>query len=220
VPIDAVLFDLDDTLVDWWGSIRRTVADLAGDDVADDLLAWATEHCWRRRDDVVVVRSTWKLHEHSDDLWPQALPHLDAGDLRLLLRRFREELWVGFFPDVVPTLDDLADRVPLGVLSNNPYLPQEVQRLRLHDWMEAWVDVPRETMKPHPDAFAKGCAAMGTAPSRTVYVGDSIEMDVEGAAAFGMVSVWLDRWGDPWDIPPGVHRIGGLDELPALLASL
>jgi hypothetical protein len=35
-----------------------------------------------------------------------------------------------------------------------------------------------------------------------------------------MVSVWLDRWGDPWDIPPGVHRIGGLDELPALLASL
>lgn len=220
MPIDAVLFDLDDTLVDWWGSVRRTVAEVAGDDVAEALLAWAAEHCWRRRDDVVVVRSTWRLHEHGDDLWPQALPHLDPDDLRLLLRRFREELWVGFFPDVVPTLDDLADRVRLGVLSNNPYLPEEVQRLRLHDWMEAWVDVPRETMKPHPDAFAKGCAAMGTEAARTVYVGDSIELDVEGAAAFGMVSVWLDRWDDPWDVPAGVHRIGGLDELPALLASL
>lgn len=218
--VEAVLFDLDDTLVDWWGSIARTATEVCGDDVADRLLAYAREHCWRRRDDVVVVRSPWRLHEHAEEVWPLALPDLDPDDRRLLQKRFREDLWVAFFPDVVPTLDALLDQVRMGVLSNNPYLLLEVERLRLNDWMEAAVDVPRELMKPHPDAFARGCAAMGTDPGRTVYVGDSIELDVEGALAYGMVSVWLDRWDDPWQPPPEVHRIGSLAELPPLLGSL
>jgi putative hydrolase of the HAD superfamily len=218
--VEAVLFDLDDTLVDWWGSIARTARDACGDDVADRLVQWAHANLCRRRDDVVVVRSPWRLHEYADECWPLALPDLDDDDLRLLQKRFREDLWVGFFPEVVPTLDRLLDRVRMGVLSNNPYLPIEVERLRLRDWMEVAVDVPRELMKPHPEAFARGCAAMGTDPARTAYVGDSIELDVEGALAFGMVAIWLDRWNEPWTPPAGVHRITSLDELPALLASL
>jgi putative hydrolase of the HAD superfamily len=218
--VEAVLFDLDDTLVDWWGSITRTARDTCGDDLADRLVAWADANLCRRRDDVVVVRSPWRLHEFADECWPLALPDVDDDELRLLQKRFREDLWVGFFPDVVPTLDLLLDHVRMGVLSNNPYLPIEVERLRLRDWMEVAVDVPRELMKPHPEAFARACAAMGTDPARTVHVGDSIELDVEGAHAFGMVAVWLDRWNDSWTPPAGVHRIASLDELPGLLASL
>jgi putative hydrolase of the HAD superfamily len=215
--VDAVLFDLDDTLVDWWGSITRTVSTFAGDDVLDGLRMCATEHCWRRRDGLVVNRATWRLHEYADDLWPLALPHLDEDEVRFLVRRFRDELWVGFFPEVLPVLDALTDQVRLGVLSNNPYLPAEVERLRLYDWFEVAVAVPRDGMKPHPSAFALGCEAMGTEPGRTAYVGDSVDLDVEGSLAYGMVPIWLDRWGDPWDPPEGVHRIESLTELPPLL---
>src|SRR4051812_34388771 len=119
--VDAVLFDLDDTLVDWWTSIRRSALDVGGDELADALLEFAVEHCWRRRrDGVVVARNTWQLHEFAEKTWPQALPGIDPDDLALLMKRFREDLWVGFFPDVVPTLDALADHVRLGLLSNNP----------------------------------------------------------------------------------------------------
>lgn len=218
--VDAVLFDLDDTLVDWAGSVRRTVADLAGDDLADALLAHAAEHCWRRRDGVVVARNTWRVHEHAEEEWPAALPHLDAAELALALRRFREELWVGFFPEVVPVLDQLVERWRLGLLSNNPHVGTEVARLRLHDWFELAVDLPRDRVKPHPDAFTLACAAMGTEPGRTVHVGDSVELDAEAAAAAGLVAVWVDRHDDPWDPPPGVHRIASLAELPLLLESL
>jgi FMN phosphatase YigB (HAD superfamily) len=48
-------------------------------------------------------------------------------------------------------------------------------------------------------------------------VGDSIELDVEGAQAAGLVPVWLDRWDDPWDPPADVHRITSLAQLPPLL---
>jgi putative hydrolase of the HAD superfamily len=218
--VDAVLFDLDDTLVDWWGSIRRTALDILGDDDTDRLLQWVTANAWTRRDGVVVVRGTWRAHEYAEELWPAALPHLDADDLRLALKRFREDLWVSFFPDAVPVLDTLVDQVPLGVLSNNPYLPLEVERLRLRDWVEATVTPPVELRKPNRTAFELGCQAMGTVPERTVYAGDSIAHDAEGALAAGMIPVWVDRWDDPWEPPEGVHRVESLADLPALLAGL
>ena len=218
--VRAVLFDLDDTLIDWEGSIDRCVRDLGGDEAADALLAWVREHHWVRRDGVVVHRNTWKLHELADECWPEALPHLGAGEVALAVKRFREELWVAFFPDVVPTLDALADVYRLGVLSNNRYLPNEVTRLRLFDWFEVAVTPPDGVYKPDPVAFAHACAALGLEAGGVVYVGDSVMADVEGAFGAGLVPVWLDRYDDGWDPPSGVHRIGGLAELPSLLARL
>ena len=218
--VRAVLFDLDDTLIDWEGSVERCVRDLGGDDVADALLAWVREHHWTRRDGVVVHRNTWKLHELADECWPAALPHLDRDELALAVKRFRDELWVGFFPDVVPALDLLADTHRLGVLSNNRHLPAEVRRLRLGDWFEVALTPPAAVYKPDQSAFDHACAVLGVAPAEVVHVGDSVVADVEGALAAGLTPVWLDRYDDRWTPPPGVHRIGSLAELPALLGRL
>jgi putative hydrolase of the HAD superfamily len=215
-PVDAVLFDLDDTLLDWASAIRVA----AGDDLADALLGWAAEHLWKRRDGIVVARDTWRLHEFADELWPLALADWDPDDVRLALKRFREELWVGFYPDVVPTLDHLVDLHRLAVCSNNPYVATEAERLRLRDWFEAIELVPQDRRKPHPEAFLRVCEHLGTAPERTVHVGDSVLADVEGAHGAGLIAVWLDRHGDAWPLPPGVHRITTLTELPDLLAGL
>ena len=220
MPVRAVLFDLDDTLIDWEGSIDRCVRDIASDDVADALLSWVREHYWTRRDGVVVHRNTWKVHELADECWPAALPHLDADELALTLERFRDELWVGFFPDVVPALDLLADTHRLAVLSNNRYLPAETRRLRLGDWFEVTLTPPDGVYKPDPIAFAHACAALGVEARDVVHVGDSVLADVEGAFAAGLVPVWLDRCGDGWGPPPGVHRISSLRELPSLLGRL
>lgn len=220
MPVRAVLFDLDDTLIDWYGSIDRCVRDLGGDEAADDLLAYARRHHWIRRDGVVVHRNTWKLHELADECWPAALPHLPAAELALAVKRFREELWVRFFPDTVPTLDALADGFRLGVLSNNRHLPREVQRLRLHDWFEVTLTPPDGVYKPDPRAFTHACEALGLPPHEVVYVGDSVTADVEGALGVGMTPVWVDRFDDPWPVPAGVARIGSLAELPEVLGRL
>lgn len=221
--IEAVLFDLDDTLIDWWGSTERCLEQFAGDDVIAALQGVCRDRCWELDPLGTFTwhRNNWKMHTYRDELWPAALPFLDDADRELLMKRFADELWVGFFPDAVPTLDLLLDRTRLGVLSNNGFLHDEVERLRLHDWFEIAVHPPCELRKPHRDAFELGAAALGLPPDRCVYVGDSVKADALGAAAAGMTAVWLDRWDDEWTArPPEIHRITSLTELPALLATL
>lgn len=221
--IDAVLFDLDDTLIDWWGSTRRCLEQFAADDVIEALLQHCRERCWEQ--DPLGThtwhRNNWKLHTYREELWPAALPFLDDAERELLMKRFADELWVGFFPDTVPALDVLVDRIRLGVLSNNFLLDDEVARLRLHDWFEVAVHPAYELRKPNREAFELGAAALGLPLDRCLYVGDSIKADALGAHAAGMSAVWLDRWADGWATRPAeVHRITSLAELPALLATL
>ncbi|MGD9704065.1 MAG: HAD family hydrolase [Acidimicrobiia bacterium] len=220
---EAVLFDLDDTLIDWWGSISTCLAELTGDEISDALLAHCREQCWELdpTGSHVWHRNTWAMHTRIDELWPAALPFVDPGELELLQKLFVDELWVGFFPDTLPTLDALLDRIRLGVLSNNHHLPDEVDRLRLHDWFEAAVHTPPEQHKPHRGAFELGARAMRLPPERCIYVGDSIKADALGAHAAGMTAVWLDRWDDGWtNRPREIHRITSLTELPDLLTQL
>lgn len=225
--IEGVLFDLDDTLIDWWGSLTDCLAEMADEEVADRLLAHCRTAYWEHHPDHGNVwhRNTWALHHHRHTDWTAALPHLDEQDLALLLRRFDETLWVGFYPDTVPTMDLLLERhtgaIRFGILSNNGLLPGEVERLRLHDWFEVAVSADPAARKPDPAAFLLGCEALGTDPRRTVYVGDSVKADALGALGAGLVPVWVDRWNDPWPgKPEAVHRITSLGELPGLIDSL
>jgi putative hydrolase of the HAD superfamily len=226
-PIEGVLFDLDDTLIDWWGSLTTCLEETADHEVSEALLAHCREAYWETHPEHGHVwhRNTWALHHRRHTDWPLALPHLDGADLELLLGRFDDALWVGFYPDTVPTMDLLLTRhtgsIRFGILSNNGLLPAEVERLRLHDWFEVAVSAEPAARKPHPDAFRLGCDALGTDPRRTVYVGDSVKADALGALGAGLVPVWVDRWNDSWPgRPDEVHRITTLEDLPALVDSL
>jgi putative hydrolase of the HAD superfamily len=55
--------------------------------------------------------------------------------------------------------------------------------------------------------------ALGLPPGEIAYVGDSVSADVEGALGAGLRAVWLNRWHDPWPLPPGVVSIASLSEL-------
>jgi HAD superfamily hydrolase (TIGR01549 family) len=222
-PYDAVVFDLDDTLIDWWTSISDCLGETVDERCADALLDYCRRELWLTSPsgDHVWHRNTWALHYRRESIWPEVLDWLPVDEVLRLAKRFDEELWVGFFPHTVPTLDAMLDSTRLAVLSNNHLIDAEAQRLRLHDWFEACLAAPRDTAKPHPEAFMTVCNHLGVAPERTVYVGDSIKSDVFGALEAGLIPVWHDVYGDPWaDVPAGVHRIANLGELPALLGSL
>lgn len=217
--VEAVLFDLDDTLIDWWGSLRRALSAVVDDSDADLLAEHVRRNCWETHPehDFVWHRNTWMLWEHRDDIWNEVLGHRHPDERRLALKRFEEELWVGFFPDVVPALDRLVDRTRLAVLSNNVHVGREALRLRLHDWFEFAMH-PTLGFKPEPVAFTEACERLGLEPARVAYVGDSVRADVLGAAAAGLVPVWLDRWNDDWSTRPAeVRRVSSLEELSSVL---
>ena len=66
--------------------------------------------------------------------------------------------------------------------------------------------------KPDPRIFQPALDALGTDPSRTLYVGDTVHADVHGADAAGMPVVQLD----PYDL----HADWGHWRLPDLAALL
>jgi putative hydrolase of the HAD superfamily len=219
--VDAVVFDLDDTLIDWWGSWTTCVASFAGDDVLDALTVHVQERCWHIRPGTpghIWHRNTWQIFDHRHDLWPQALADRDPAEVAALIEQFEQQLWVGFFAEVIPTLDHLARSHRLAVLSNNSQLPGEADRLGLDSWFEH-ILVAEPYAKPDPRAFHLACDTLGVDPGRTWYVGDSIRADALGAAGAGLNAVWVDRFGDPWpDRPAAIHRIADLAELTTLLS--
>jgi putative hydrolase of the HAD superfamily len=54
-------------------------------------------------------------------------------------------------------------------------------------------------VKPHPDAFRAACAAVGSLPERSVYVGDRLFEDVHGPQQVGMRAIWIPHSDIPVD---------------------
>lgn len=72
--------------------------------------------------------------------------------------------------------------------------------------------------KPDPEVFAPALAtmaALGVAPARIGYVGDSLRYDVAGARAAGLVPLLLDPYDlyEGVDLGPGAHRIASVHDL-------
>ncbi len=121
--------------------------------------------------------------------------------------------------DAVGLLDALdAAGLPYGALTN---MAAAYQRTKLEAVGLARVPV-LVTMddlgrgKPDPAVYHLACRRLGTAPERTAYVGDEVDVDARGARDAGLLGVWLDRHGTG-DTPGDVPVVRSLRELAALL---
>lgn len=72
--------------------------------------------------------------------------------------------------------------------------------------------------KPHPDFFHAVLAAAEATPEQVVYVGDSYDHDVVGAAGVGIRTIWLNRAGTP--VPGPVEPDVVISDLAALVGVL
>jgi len=100
------------------------------------------------------------------------------------------------FDDVAPTLASLKARgLRLGIVSNwDDRLRPLLRLLRLDHYFESIVvSCEVGARKPDPRIFEAACAALGSAPSQTLHVGDSREMDYHGAQSAGLQARWLRR---------------------------
>jgi len=242
--IEAVLLDLDGTLVDTqhaWGTAFAEVLEYAAE-------RYPT---LERLGDGVSV--------HADVFQPLVHQiHLDAGygewDQDYLRRAFAELLarhagrddtlademferyvegWpehVGLFPDVLPTLEVLHGRYRLAVVSNGlgPDQRSKVERLGLEPYISALaISGDLGVLKPDPAIFEHALESLGVEKGRAIHIGDDLYADVGGAHAAGLAAgIWLNRTGGASEEtrPPSGRAVDApdaelrsLDELPALL---
>nr|WP_246321965.1 HAD family hydrolase [Nocardioides panzhihuensis] len=213
----AIVFDLDDTLVDQAGAARRAVVGWAAEhgitgDVEARWGAVSGPHYQRyqRREISFQEQRRARTREflgiEFDDAEADAL---FAG----YLTRY-EALWVAF-DDAVPTLRRVrAAGLRTVVLTNGD---DDHQRLKLDlTGLANEVDLHVSTStlpasKPDPRAYRLTCERAGIAPGEALMVGNSLAHDVLGPLEAGLAAVLLDRHDA--HLEAAVRRISTLHDL-------
>ncbi|WP_152042833.1 HAD family hydrolase [Salinigranum salinum] len=219
MPPTAVAFDLDDTLAVPTRdrqTILHEAARIAG---APPLSreAYLAAHAECLTEETREPIFTALLSEHDTAASPAAVA-----------RAYRELIAEALTPvsGVEWLLDRLRQQYRLGLLTNGPVVAQH-DKLRELDWAGAFdVELVTGSLaagKPDPRAFEALLAELDTDPGETVYVGDDVAADVEGAAGVGMLPVQVVFPGSADPHPDAVAVIDRDDlatELPDLLERL
>lgn len=124
---------------------------------------------------------------------------------------------VQLFPEVHPTLEQLANHYTLGVLTNGN---ADVRRLGLADYFDFTLCAEELGVgKPDPRPFCEALKRAGVAAEHAVHIGDHPSDDIGGAQKAGMRAIWFNPGGGPWQQAGGQPDavITNLAELPALL---
>lgn len=227
MSIRLITFDLDDTLWDVTPVMHSAEAALR-----DWLAAEAPrlgpvpiEHLWAIR--ARLLQADPGLKHRLSELRRRILLHalLDAGYAQgeadelaelgfqvFLAARHQVQL----FPEVHPTLERLALRYTLGVITNGN---ADVRRLGLADYFRFALCAEELGIgKPDPHPFQTALRHAGVDAGQAVHIGDHPGDDIAGAQAAGLRAIWFNPQGKAWEgeqLPDA--QIRGLAELPALL---
>ena len=120
------------------------------------------------------------------------------------------------YDDTVPALEQLARAgVQSLIVSNHVWrLPEIIRGLGVSARFEGVITSARTGFrKPHPAIFEAALRLADTPVGATVYVGDSIKHDVEGARGVGMASILIDRGSRYTEAEVNVPVITKLTEL-------
>ena len=196
-PLDAVLFDMDGTLVDSGAYFRRQVAwDLALSPFRGKLGPIALMRVLREfprvRARLQRLPIVPDLHDVQMDLTAERLRLSPAAVRHVVSKLIYESDFEGLDrfteADTRAALERLkARRLKLGVLSDYP-ARNKLEGMRLLDlgWDVVMSAEDVNSLKPNPRLFEQALQQLGLEPRRALYVGNQRDKDVAGAQAAGM----------------------------------
>ncbi len=223
----AVLLDALGTLVELeppWPSLRRILRDRHGIEVSEAdakqamlaEMAYYREHHAEGRD----AESLVDLRRRCALVLRERLPATVGLAVDALIEALLDSLRFVPYPDAAPTLAVLrAAGLRLAVVSNwDCSLRSVLAELGLAGAVDAVVvSAQVGAAKPDPEIYRVALAELRCRPQEAVFVGDSPDVDVEGARAAGVRGLLLDRQavtqGDRHEL------IFSLADLPELLAA-
>jgi putative hydrolase of the HAD superfamily len=200
--IKAIIFDLDNTLVDFMAMKRQSI-DAAIRSMIDAGLLLSFDEA-RQRIDAIYKERGIEFQNVFDKLLYDVFKKVDYKILSagiIAYRRAREAALVAY-PHVYITLMKLLKMgLKLAVVSDAPAREAWLRLcyLNFHHIFDQVItfDDTRQR-KPHEAPFRKALKLLEVTPAEALMVGDWPERDVVGAAKIGMKTVFA-RYGDTFE---------------------
>ncbi|MEM8672289.1 MAG: HAD-IA family hydrolase [Cyanobacteria bacterium P01_G01_bin.67] len=216
--VEAVIFDLDGTLLDRDSSLQNFVANQydrfltsLGHIDKQDYISRFIEldcrgHVWK---DKVYQRLIEKF-EISRVNWQYLLNDYETQFINHCLP----------FPHLIETLNWLKQQnYLLGMITNGRTVFQSnsIQGLGIEDYFDTIVISEAEQIrKPQPEIFQIALSRLKAIAETSVYIGDNPQADVVGAKNAGLKAIWKRNqfWSEPKEVDAVVD---GLDEILPIL---
>ncbi len=232
--IEAVLFDLDDTLHDDTKAYRSAAARVARETAAKrgisaEALQAAyvaeAEGFWHR---ITPADLSVRLTRVRRDLWARALARLGIDDDALAeecasaydaYRRENFELFPGAL-ELLRSLRLQGKRIGLVTNGFAETHHEKITLLKIRDVLDAIFLADEVGMlKPDPQLFAHACQTLGVAPRNTAMVGDRYERDIRGAIEAGLFTIWVNVRSEelPAGAPPPDATCASIEGVSAIL---
>ncbi len=244
MKLKAILFDLDDTLIDWgdfnedWVTIemphiQKVYAYLSaqgwldcGFEAYQEAYFAATKKAWTdARTSLIAPHLGRVLVAVAESLGVPA----GAVTVETMLECYDWDIILGTtaFPEVIPVLERLRKTsLQLGIVTN-AFAPMALRDVELgnHDLRDFFPKcrisaADNGYLKPHPHIFESALACLGTRADETIFIGDNPTADIAGAQAVGMRAI-LRVTGKARPLISGLvipdAAINTLEELPAIL---
>ncbi len=197
--IKAVIFDLDNTLIDFMKMKR----------VSCDAAITAMIEAGLEIDKHEAMKLLFELYdkigmEHPlifQEFLTQVQGRIDYGILAsgIVAYRKTQPSVVNPYPEVVPTLIKLKEKgIKLAIVSDAPPIKAWIRlvELGIKDFFDVVVTLENEEhRKPSSVPFDKALKTLGLRPEECLMVGDREEKDIAGAKALGMNTAFA-RYGN------------------------
>jgi 2-haloacid dehalogenase len=222
IGVRACVFDAYGTLFDF-ASAAKGCQDVLGDDIARLTALWRDKQ----------LQYTWlrALQGRHADFWQVTSDALDFALETLAIDRpgVRDRLMnlyltLDAFPEVGEVLSRLKqDGLKTAILSNGTpaMLNAAAKAARIDDLLDAVLSVEDVGVyKPHPKVYQLAVDRLGI-PAGAIAFQSSNAWDAYAASAFGMQTVWCNRYGQRPERLPGLpdRMIKSLADLPDLVRS-
>jgi putative hydrolase of the HAD superfamily len=216
--IKAIVFDLDNTLVDFM-RMKRNAVEAATKAMIDAGLDQPYGAIKSKIDEIYSEKGI-EYQQVFDLVLQHYLGKIDFKILSagIVAYRTAREAELNTYPKVIPTLIKLIKMgIKLGVVSDAPSREAwlRLSYIGLHHMFDAIVtfDDSRER-KPSPVPFNLILKKLGADPKESLMVGDWAERDVVGAKSVGMKTCFA-KYGDTFNtlIHEADYEINDVDEL-------
>ena len=226
MKLRAVLFDLDNTLLDFL-RMKRLASDAAAramvaagadfpfpSEEAGDILFG--EYLQDIEGDTVFEAFLRRHHQQKLSLNQHQIDKITAAAVNAYMEAKRLHLQA--YPTVKRTLLELARRgLRMGVVTDAPRFKayQRLDAAGLTDFFDfVLTSTDHGEHKPHERPFQEALDLLSMRPQEVLMVGDWPERDMDGAKAVGMQTAWAS-YGRPGEAAPPTadHTIGRFAEL-------